>query len=320
MFTFKQFITEGGAKISLKHIGGDSKGNNPFNYEELKTLLHPGKVDYSSATEKTDGSAVEIGHHPEKGFYFRYSGSGSEYPNYPEKHLQRAKNREKEPRGAAVTPERKNFINQIAETHRILSQNEPLKQMLEARSKALAKDEKNKETVSKIASIKGEIFVKSLAHASETQPGHIRWHGTSYRPDITGNVAGFVVHSELPENHWLKDRVKNIGEFSNKDIKFDHDIIHHNVPDLDVSDLKKRLEGVDPSKVKGEHKEEFENIRTEAAARIKAHWRNHAPKAPKWGKETEGHVIHPPESNFEAPRFKLTSAQQEAKMKAQMNV
>ena len=49
MLTFKSFLSE--AKMSLKHIGGDHRGNNGFSYEELTNFLSKGTVKFNP-TEK----------------------------------------------------------------------------------------------------------------------------------------------------------------------------------------------------------------------------------------------------------------------------
>lgn len=305
MLRFKQFITE--AKISLKHIAGDAKGNNPFGVSELQDLVKTGKVNFGNVTEKTDGQAFEIGHHPESGFYVRYSGSGAgNYPK-PEDHKKRAIERAPLDKPYDQDIEKQKVINNVTEIHKTLLKNKPLRKMLEEKSKKTGQ----------VAMIKGELFAKNSAKPSETQPGHLKWQGTSYRPDITGRMAGFVVHTGLEENHWLKelkDSLEKIKSLSTRKIKFDHDVIEHSVPDLNVRDMKERLSQTDPK-----NKEAIGEIRQELSDRIKDHWWKHAPP-PKWGKETEGYVVHPSDKNPDQPRFKLTSPQQQAKMAKQMGV
>jgi len=301
MLRFKQFLSE--AKTSLKHIAGDAKGNNPFGAGELQDLVKTGKVNFGNVTEKTDGQAFEIGHHPEHGFYVKYSGSGvGNFPK-PEDHEKRARERAAPDKPYDQDTEKQKVIQNVTEIHKTLLKNEPLKNMLKQQS----------EKTGQVATIKGELFAKKSAKPSESQPGQLKWQGTSYRPEITGSKAGFVVHTGLEENHWLKDSHDTIKSLSTPEIKFDHDVIKHKVPDLDVKDVKKKLSQTDPK-----DKEALGGIRQELSDRIKSHWWKHAP-SPKWGNETEGYVVHPSNASPDQPRFKLTSPQQQAKMKAQMN-
>jgi len=307
MLTFKSFLSE--AKMSLKHIAGDSKGQNPFNHQEMTDLVKTGKVNFGNVTEKTDGQAFEIGwkpeeEHPEGGFvYAKYSGSG--VGNYPkiEDHEKRAKIRAPIDNPYDKDLEKQKVIKNVTEAHRTLSENKPLVEMLKQQS----------QNTGQVATIKGELFTRASAKPSESQPGQLKWQGTSYRPDIIARQAGFVVHTGLEENHWLKDSHDKIKSLSTPEIKFDHDVIKHNVPDLDVEDVKKKLSQTDPK-----DKEALGGIRQELSDRIKSHWWKHAP-SPKWGNETEGYVVHPSNASPDQPRFKLTSPQQQAKMKAQMN-
>ena len=277
MLSFKSFLLESEGKLrqGLSHI-------SDLKHDQLHNLIHTGKVE-GHVTEKSDGSAFEIGH-DDQGFYTRTSHSNK---------MRNAGDYESAARekfGEGFNPEISRHFDRI---HHELHSNSKLTSYL---------------SKSPGSSIKGEIFYKP--HGKPTDNGEVRFVGTAYDPNKMGKTGSFIVHSKLPENknHDL-DKVKSL---SDDNWKFDDDSTGKHVS-VDVSDEKHQLQKINPEILKSRkqadkeskvaEQEKLKSIQQSVHNKIKSHLSS---LAPKWGSETEGYVIHPKEGSS-APRVKIIS-------------
>lgn len=292
MIRFKSFITES-IRQGLPHI-------TTMDHEQFSNLTKGGKVNISSATEKTDGSTFLIGH-DEDGFYTQSSGSGKEKMRNPEDYVERSTRRAHE----TGKPLDLGGANAFAATHAALQKNKPLLQHLQSTAERSGGETK----------LRGELFSKALSRPSET-PGEIKFVGTSYHPEHMGSVGKFVIHTRLPENqHHEVEKFKK--ELSTPELNFDDDKIK-NFKSGSV-DVAKHLEGMKDvnrevlkarttpknKQAKAEETAKFEKVKKAVSDAVDKHVKSMG-IMPKWGSGSEGLVVHPDEGS-EAPRFKVTS-------------
>jgi hypothetical protein len=164
-------------------------------------------------------------------------------------------------------------------------------------------------------SVRGELYSKALSRPSEV-PGEIKFVGTSYDPSHMGTVGKIVIHSRLPENqgHNIEHFKKHL---STSEMNFDDDKITHPAAHVDVSKETAGLKGINhellSSRTTPKNKEAkmTEQAKLDVVKKAVSDKVDSAVKSmnvkPKWGSGSEGMVIHPSESNPDAPRFKVTS-------------
>jgi hypothetical protein len=258
-------------------------------HEHVKALLGSGRIK-GHVTEKSDGMAFEIGH-DEHGIYTRTSRSEKMRNHGDYGKAAKAKF------GDAYDPTISGHHDEI---HKHLTSNPAV----------IAHLKKHK------GSIKGEVFHKP--QGTPVDKHHTRFVGTAYDTRKMGEHGSFIVHSKLPENH----HVKSVEHLSNHAFKFDSDHTGHSI-DVDAKDLHDRFHAINHDLLhsrkhadregKELEKRKFESLKNDIHARV-----SHAIKhlGPKWGPETEGHVIHPHESNPDAPRVKVVDGNFLARKKA----
>ena len=299
MKSFKQFINES-VRVGLPHVYSTktAAGNDTpsLSTDQFHHLTKGGKVNISDVTEKTDGQTFKMGH-DEHGFYTQHSGSGDEKIRSPEGHIERAKRRAKETGKEYDETAPKAFAN----FHRALQNNEGLQKHLKSEHERTGKE----------VVVKGEAFNNDLARPSDTHKGEVKFVHTSYKkPKGQGT---FVIHSKLPENRGHD--TEHFKKFSNSHISFDDDKIEHKPAHVDVSDEVKEFHGLNhdlinsrTTKTNKEAKmaeiEKFNNVKKKVHGKISDHLAKLNIKN-KWGSGTEGLVVHPPENNPDAPRFKI---------------
>lgn len=249
----------------------------------IKDLDHQSLLDLTTsgvikgaATEKTDGMAFEVGH-DQDGFYSRTANSQK---------MRKAGQYEAQ----AKTKFGKFFNPAISKSfddvHRHLHNNNRLVDHL----KKVATD------TEKDTSMKGEVFYKPNGIAAEKE-GEVRFVGTAYDTKKMGSKGTFVVHSRVPTNK--HHDVANISRLGDDNFKLDHDgvgrgvnvpvhDIHAQARNIDPMLMKSRRKADQPAKEKEKAKYDF--LKKTLHDRIKGHL---TPYTPKWGSETEGHVIHP---------------------------
>lgn len=289
---FKTFITEG-IRQGLPHI-------TTMDHKQFGDLIRGGHIDMSSATEKTDGSTIKIGH-DEHGFYTQSSGSGSDRMRSHGDYVARATKRSQE----TGKPLDLTAANAFGHAHNLMQSNPKLQSYLKGKAK------EHGETA-----IKGELFYKPLSRPSDEHPGEVKFVGTSYATHHMGHVGKIVVHSKLPENahHDLK-QLKQAGD---EHINFDDDVIKMPSSKINVKphlDQYKKLDHsllnarTTPSNKAQKLAEigKLQSIQNDVSNKVDAHVSKIGLK-PKWGKGTpEGLVVHPPGESTQ-PRFKVTSA------------
>jgi uncharacterized protein YeaO (DUF488 family) len=270
---FSQIITEDKLRSGLPHI-------RDLNHEHFGHLIGKGHIK-GDVTEKSDGQAFEVGHDHE-GFYTRTSRSDRI------RHAGGYKEAAHKRFGDNMDPSISKFHDDI---HRSLHSNETLR-------KHLAKTH---------TSIKGEMFDK--VQGTHVGPHHVNFVGTSYDKRKMGEKGTFVVHTRLPENKHLDH--KKIEKLGDHHYNFTHDDVKHHI-DVDATDIHQRYHALDKDLLhsrkhadregKAAEKDKFEKIKHDLHTRIAKHT---SKIHPKWGPETEGHVVHPHESNPHAPRIKI---------------
>lgn len=299
MKSFKQFIKES-VRVGLPHVYSTktAAGNDTpsLSTDQFHHLTKSGSVNISDVTEKTDGQTFKMGH-DEHGFYTQHSGSGDEKIRSPEGHVERAKRRAKETGKEydGTAP------NAFANFHRALQNNTGLQDHLKSQYKKTGKE----------VVVRGEAFNNDLARPSDSHKDEVKFVHTSYKkPSGQGT---FVIHSKLPENQGHD--TEHFKKLSNEHISFDDDKISHKPGHVDVSDEVKEFHGLNhdlinsrTTKTNKEAKmaeiEKFNGVKKKVHAKIS----DHIGKLNinnKWGSGTEGLVVHPPENNPDAPRFKI---------------
>jgi len=292
MLSFRKFIIEG-IRVGLPSIPNMDHG-------QFSNLVKGGKVHIQNATEKTDGSTFQFGH-DEHGFYSQSSGSGSERMRNPSDYAERATRRSQE----TGKPLDLTGAHAFAAAHHALQCNQALKQHLKQRASQSGGH----------TTVRGELFSKALARPSEV-PGEVKFVGTSYDPSHMGSVGKIVIHSRLPENqgHDLEHFKKHL---STSEMNFDDDKITHPAAHVDVSKETAGLKGIDhgllSSRTTPKNKEakmaeqgKLDTIKKAVSDKVDSAVRSMNIR-PKFGSGTEGMVVHPSESNPDAPRFKVTS-------------
>jgi hypothetical protein len=276
MLSFKSFLKESETKLrqGLSHV-------SDLKPEQFHELTKSGKI-HGDVTEKTDGMAFEAGH-DDHGFYTRTSHSDKMRNKGDYEHAARTKF------GEGFNPEISRHFDRI---HHELHSNKKLTDYLANGGKH----------------IKGEIYYKP--HGKPTENGEVRFVGTAYDPNKMGHTGSFIVHSKLAENaHHNLDHVKSLGD---KNFNIDDDSTHKKV-NVDVSDEHKAFSNLNHDLMKSrKHADKegklnevgkFNAIKHSVNEKLKNHLSD---LKPKWGSETEGHVIHP-EAGSSAPRVKVIS-------------
>lgn len=295
MLRYKNFLTES-IRQGLPHI-------SKMDHKQLSGLLKGGKIHFDKTTEKTDGTSFLAGH-DEYGFYTQSTGSGNEKMRRASDHVARGARRAVE----MGKPHDPFMHNNFAQVHQALENNPQFQETLKS---AAAKHGGH-------AVIRGELFHHAVARESDTVSGQHKYVGTSYDQKKLGaqgkQVGSLIVHTELPDNHWVIH--STVHHHGDENIGFGHDVIDHDIPHLDVSDLAKKHAKLNhsllgsrtiPSNKIAKMAEiaKHEAIASEVSNRVDAHLRKHNVQ-PKFGGETEGLVVHP-SKNPDAPRFKVTS-------------
>lgn len=267
-------------------------------YEHVKNMIGDGTLK-GEVTEKTDGAGLEVGHGPE-GFWVRSSRS----PKITENDTFERNAREKF--GDDFDPTMSRHYDNMKNA---LLGNKNLRNYLQ---------QKHAETGSE-ASMKGEIFYRPFG--SPAEDGGIKFVGTSYDPAKMGKLGSFVLHSKSGGNE-IHDP-EAVKSLSDKNINFDHDIVENGRYSIPAKDLKEKLEQINPDILTSRKKEHAEakaieqnklaQLNDMVEKRIRTHTDN---LEPKWGNETEGHVVHPDSPN--ADKIKLTSNTFKAFKAAQM--
>jgi hypothetical protein len=273
-----------------------------MDHKQLGGLLKGGKIHFDKTTEKTDGTSFLAGH-DEHGFYTQSTGSGNEKMRQPADYVARGARRAIE----TGKPHDPFMHNNFAQVHAALQSNKGITDHL---ARAHARHGESK--------IRGELFHNAVSRDSDTTPGEHMYVGTSYdkkKLNAAGRKVGsFVLHSELPDNHHVNPH--ELRTHSDEHLGFEHDIIHHETPSLDVSVLAAKHAALNhnllasrttPSNKAAKMKEvaKHEKIAQAVSKRVDKHLRKHG-AAPKFGSGSEGLVVHPSQ-NPEAPRFKVTS-------------
>lgn len=256
-------------------------------YEHVKNLIGDGTLR-GEVTEKTDGAGLEVGHGPE-GFWVRSSRS----PKIYEKDSFERNAREKF--GDDFDPTMSRHYDNMKNA---LSNNKKLRQYLQ---------QKYTETGSE-ASMKGEIFYKPFG--SPAEDGGIKFVGTSYDPSKMGKLGSFVLHSKSTGNE-IHDH-ERVSELSDSNFNFDHDVVQNGRYSIPAKDLREKLDQINPDMLSSRKKEHAEakaveqNKLAELNDLVEKRIRTHTDNLnPKWGNETEGHVVHP--DSQQAEKIKLTS-------------
>lgn len=246
-------------------------------HEHMKHLLS-GDHYHAHVTEKSDGMAFEIGH-DEHGVYTRTSRSDKMRKRGDYTAAAKAKF------GDSYNPEiSKNFDD----IHHHLTSNKKLVDHLRKHR----------------GSIKGEIYHKPQGTMIDKH--HARFVGTAYDTRKMGEHGSLIVHSKLPENHHMPTEVHRFGDHA---FNVDTDHTGHSIK-IPTKDLRERFHQLNHEVLHSrkhadrEHKE----LEQRKFAAIKDEFHNRCAKAvshihPKWGPETEGHVLHPTDPNH--PRLKI---------------
>jgi hypothetical protein len=222
-------------------------------------------------TEKTDGSAFEMGYDL-LGFYTRTATSTKIRAVHGYQDALRARFGE-------------NYNPKIGEKwdhiHSLLQYNKPLQSYL-----------KQKRFLS--TSISGEVFYRPSAKRVD---GMLQFETILYNPFKLGVVATFIAHTKMPKN-----QVHNFAEFKslgNNVFKFDDDAVSDKIL-IDVSKERGLLEAIDKdvlhsrlNRNKEARDKEKEKLRA-VLQRFSDNLRGVSNGlVPKWGYETEGYVFHP---------------------------
>ena len=299
MLRYKSFLAES-IRQGLPHI-------SKMDHKQLGGLLSGGKIHFDKTTEKTDGTSFLMGH-DEHGFYTQSTGSGDEKMRHGQQHVERGQRRHAETKKPSDKPYDPFMHNNFAQAHNALQGNRGIRGHLAAVHARTGGDVK----------ARGELFLNPVERPSDTTPGEHVYVGTSYdkkKLNAHGRKVGsFVLHSELPDNHHVNP--DELRTHSDEHLGFEHDIIHHETPSLDVSALAAKHAALDhnllasrttPSNKAAKMKEvaKHEKIAQAVSKRVDKHLRKHG-AAPKFGSGSEGLVVHPSQ-NPEAPRFKVTS-------------
>lgn len=267
-------------------------------YDHVKNMIGDGTLK-GEVTEKTDGAGFEI-FHDQNGFGVRSSRSPKIAEN--DTFLRNAK----EKFGDDLDPTMSNHYDRLKNA---LLSNPKLRNYLKQKF-----DETGQEV-----SMKGEVFYKPFG--SPAEDGGVKFVGTSYDPARMGKLGSFVLHSKSGGNEIHDpETVKSLGD---QNINFDHDIVENGRYSIPAKDLKEKLEQINPDILTSRKKEHAEakaieqnklaQLNDMVEKRIRTHTDN---LEPKWGNETEGHVVHPDAPDTD--KIKLTSKTFKAFKAAQM--
>jgi hypothetical protein len=308
---FKTFITES-IRQGLPHLASTktAAGNDTpsLSTDQFRNLVKGGRVHINDVTEKTDGQTFKFGH-DKHGFYTQHSGSGDERIRTGEGHIERAKRRAQE----TGKPYEPTGPEAMAKFHNALQNNKALQAHLKDQYKKTGKE----------VQVRGEAFNRSLAQPAGR--GHVKFVHTPYSTQGMGRQGSFIIHSKLPENQ-DHDTEHFKSRLSDSNINFDDDKVAHKPGHVDVKPEEKEFRGLNHelinSRTTPKNKaqklaeiEKFNAIKTRVSEKVGEHLGKLGIKN-KWGKGTEGLVVHPSEKNPDAPRFKaINPAFKEAKAK-----
>jgi hypothetical protein len=272
-----------------------------MDHQQTADLIKGGKVHLHDITEKTDGTVGVIGH-DEHGIYTQSTGSGAEKMRHPEDYHKRVAEQ------AAKKGVEPNYTaaDSFAKFHRAVQSNAALVAHLKAEHERTGEDVK----------VRGEIFHRAFEKPGDT-PEERKFVATSYNPSRFGSVAHVVLHTKLPENQH-HDPEHFAKHLSNSEITFDDDRIQHPKVSVDVADEEKEVKGLNHELLSSRTKPSNKAAKEAEQEKLKGIQKRISDKvdsavggmgvSPKWGTGTEGLVVHPPKSNPDAPRFKVTSA------------
>jgi hypothetical protein len=274
-----------------------------MHHDDFHHLVSDGKISMGRVTEKTDGSAMEIGH-DEHGLYTRYSGSGKEKMRSKGDYVARAMRRSRE----TGNPPNLGAAKAFGEVHERLANNPNFTSYM--RQKAA---EQGGQTV-----LRGELFHRPSGVPSDKHPGHVKFVATSYHPRHLGRTGAFVVHTGLEDNqgHDINHITKHLGD---EHMSFHHDVLEIPHTQVDVSKERDKMSKVDrallsqrKTKKNAAAKEaetrKLDVIRRAVSRKVDSHIKKLGVSKSKWGEDTpEGHVVHPPNDRPHQPRFKVTS-------------
>lgn len=246
-------------------------------------------------TEKSDGMAFGVGH-DEHGFYTR--SSGSDKMRHSGDYLAAAKAK------FGHTPDFRPEISQhFDKLHQEFRSNPKITNYLADKAQKTGGH----------SLLKGEMFYKPLG--KKVGKHGVRFVGTTYDSRHMGTTGKFVVHSGLPENqHHDLNHVNTLGNHS---INMDNDVPHQKAHvNVDVRDIIPHYHKLNHAlmdsrttptnkKAKLGELEKLKGLQNEVHNRVDQHI---AKIKPKWGKETEGFVVHPHSEHKDAPRFKMVSS------------
>lgn len=286
MIRFQTFIAEATLRQGISHV-------NDLKHEHLGTLLgvgtkHEGHVQ-GYASEKTDAMAFEVGH-DQHGFYTRTSHSDK--MRQPGDYGKAAK--------AKFGPTHNPTISAHFDAmHHSFHKNKELRSYLENHARHHGGE----------SSIRGEMFHLPQAAHKDPKSGHVTFVGTAYDPKHMGKEGMFVAHAGMNQKH----NVHHLTTLGDRNIKIHHDIPEtgHKVSvdasaeaekykEINPKILKSRKQADAPEKAR--HKKMLDSVKSSLDKKLRAHM---STIKPKWGNETEGHVLHPSQHNPSAPRIKV---------------
>ena len=280
MLSFSQFIIEetsnpdGKLRVGIRHIS-HSNPNAPVitkpvknAHEMLHSLIGTGEIK-GSLTEKTDGAAFEMrvkkneqtGEHE---FHTRTSRSG-----WTGSGGYQAAARAKGHTDMSIS-------KRFDDLHEHLRDNPNLQRYLKEHAKKNGGE----------ARMSGEAMYHPMG--TEHPDGeHVTYVGTKYsKKKLGGKMGAFIMHTAINPQH----NPKVLPRLNNKNIHFHHD--HSGEVNIPVKEEAARLATINPEGIKTQKDPRHEELR-EIAKRVDKKTRAYIGKRkPKWGPETEGHVIH----------------------------
>lgn len=282
MLSFRSFLREAEQKMrqGLPHF-------RDLKPDQLHSLISSGKIS-GDVTEKTDGLAFGFGRDKE-GFYTR--SAKSDKVRTPGAYTAYTKQKYGEDHESP-------YAGHYDKIHELLQNNHKLQNHLLNRHQQSGGED---------ISMKGEMFYKPLGELTDKG---VKFVGTSYNPTTMGKFGKFVLHSRLPEN--ASHDIEKSKELGDENINFDHDKVENGRTEVDAKDELNAFNSLDREKMasrkkadaeaKEQEKAKFQGIKDSLESKLRSVTGS---LKPKFGQETEGHVVHP--DNPEAPRFKLTS-------------
>ena len=264
--------------------------------DEFLEFTKDGYIDLSNVTEKTDGFVFQIGY-DSTGFYTQ-SSSSSHFKmrtpmDYFHRHIERNGHSNFKVPAA------------FAQVHAIFEENLSLV--------ALLKGEFTK--TDKEVILKGEMFYKPLG-SPHYSPGYQNFNAIPYNTDLMAAAGSFILHENLPENQWITGYFLKHA-VSDRHISFDGDRIILSttrsltpkaldlISTLDLDLLRARKKPSNKTAKEAEH-ENFDKIKSMVSDDLDIIFHGRTIR-PKWGRYTEGFVIHPSSTRPNAPIVKVTS-------------